>query len=97
MLFLFHGIGVNSTSFLVLSHCLPFGVRFKKCVMQENVALNWIFFSVIINLIILLGKRFIFEAAGVDSLNISHFRMFIKRYFILEGYMASAKSSSYFS
>ena len=51
----------------------------------------------VINLIILLGKRFIFKAAGVDSLNISHFRMFIKRYFILEGYMASAKSSSYFS
>ena len=47
----------------------------------------------VFNLIILLGKRFIFGAAGVDSLNISHFRMFIKRYFILEGYMASQKEN----
>ena len=47
--------------------------------MQENFALNWIFFSVmlgeltetsayVINSIILLGKRFIFETAGVDSI-----------------------------
>ena len=36
----------------------------------------------IINLIILVGKIFIFEAAGVDFLNISHFRMLIKRFLL---------------
>ena len=42
----------------------------------------------IINLIILLGKRFIFKAVDADSLNINQFSLLIKRYFILEGYIA---------
>lgn len=45
--------------------------------------------SYIINLIILLGKRFIFNAVDADSLNINQFKMLIKRYFVLEGYIAN--------
>lgn len=45
--------------------------------------------SYIINLVILLGKRLIFKAADVDSLNMNQFRMFIKRHFILGGSLAN--------
>lgn len=38
----------------------------------------------------LLGKIFVFKADDVDSLNITHFKMFIKCYFILGGYIAQA-------
>ena len=42
----------------------------------------------IVNLIILLGKRFIFKATDKYSLNINYFKMFMKHHFILEGCIA---------
>lgn len=47
--------------------------------------------SYTINLMILLGKIFIFEAGNANALNIKQFKMLIKSYFILEGYIANMK------
>ncbi len=65
--------------------------------MELNVQLNFLSVllgdvseteSYITNFIILLGKRFLFKADDKGSLKIYQFIMFIKRHFILEGYIA---------
>lgn len=63
---------------------------------------EWDFFSImlrevmekknyIINLIILLGKRFIYNASNIEFLNVHGFKSFVKHQFILEGFITDVQ------
>lgn len=46
-------------------------------------------------IIILLGKKFIFKAAGIESLIMNSFKNFLKHQFILDGYVADNSGKSW--
>ncbi len=62
---------------------LPFELDFLSIILGEvREEKNYI-----INIIILLGKRFIYKASNIELLNIHRFKSLVKNQFILEGFI----------